>query len=206
MHESDTPYRLRALRLAKAAVVVTAIAVPLLATAGPASASPLPASTTSTAMTSHLQRSATDVTCSGYDCDDTDPYVTHCADTAFFVGWFTGENHALKVFYSNACGTNFAYADSKLLDGYPLRTVTVTRYDPADSTNTGTEMSCAVGMWCARAAGYPPTFNNHYLDSNPIPTGATTWVTNQLYAPVAQVNVCVTTFAPGTPEYCGYRH
>lgn len=151
------------------------------------------------------------INCSGYGCDDVYAYPSNtksqgsnCGGT--FVGWFSGEPEWSKIYYSSSCGTNFAYVTSSP-DGSAIILVNFNRRPPGGNTAGGiTSYNVSYFPYCASSSVYPPDDQNSYCDPDLIPSGAHSWMTNMLYAPVDQVQVCVRTVLHQNTDYCSYWH
>ncbi|HLW00659.1 MAG TPA: hypothetical protein VKT82_18525 [Ktedonobacterales bacterium] len=138
------------------------------------------------------------ISCSGYYCDDVYAYPSNSLSDGSncggsWVGWFTGEPEWSKMYYSSTCKTNFAYVTSSP-DGSALIEVLLQRRPPGGSPTGHIESDNPTYIpACASGVTIPPSDGDTFCDQDTIPNGAHTWITNMLYAPVDQVQVCVLT-------------
>lgn len=153
-----------------------------------------------------MQSNSSVVSCSGYGCDNLYAYPsntntpgTNCGGS--WVGWFSGEPQWSKIYYSNTCGTNFAYVTASP-DGSPLTRVLLYRRPCCMAHNVnGNAHGWVVTYnpnvwgtgWCSDTLYNPPSDWNAYCDRDYLANGQTTLLGNMLYAPVDQVAVCVNT-------------
>ena len=153
------------------------------------------------------------ISCSGYGCDDVYAYPqpsnvdgSNCGGS--WLGWLSGEPQWSKMYYSSSCSTNFAYVTSSP-DGSALIEVLLQRRHGTAGNPVGWIQSDNpfYKNGCAGQVFIPPNEDDQYCDPDNIPSGAHSWITNMLYAPVDQVRVCVSTVNhPSSSAYCSAWH